>query len=88
MDAGELQRLRTAAKATPDDATVKLHLAEALLAAGQHQAGLQHCLEIVSRERGPLRDQARQRMLDVFKVLGEESETTGDYRRQLARALY
>lgn len=83
-----LASLQAAAAAAPKDAALKLKLAEALLAGGQYEAGLALCVEIVAAERDPLRDQARQRMLDAFKVLGEDSELTGDFRRQLARALY
>jgi putative thioredoxin len=83
-----LASLQAAVASAPNDAALKLKLAEALLAGGQYEAGLSLCVEIVAAERDPLRDQARQRMLDAFKVLGEASELTGDFRRQLARVLY
>jgi thioredoxin-like negative regulator of GroEL len=84
----ELAGLQAAVAAKSTDAALKLKLAEALLAGGQYEAGLRLCVEIVAAERDPLRDQARQRMLDAFQVLGADSELTGDFRRQLARALY
>jgi putative thioredoxin len=86
--AGELDELRATAAKAPQDAAVKLKLAEALLAAGQYAEALPLCLDIVSSERGALRDEARQRMLDAFRVLGDEHELTRDFRRQLAMALY
>lgn len=84
----ELAGLRAAVAAAPTDAALKLKLAEALLADGQYETGLRLCVEVIATERDPLRDKARQRMLNVFQVLGEGSELTGDFRRQLARALY
>jgi putative thioredoxin len=85
---GELARLQAAADAAPDDPALKLQLAEAHLAAGKYEEGLPLCLAVIAQERGALRDQARQRMLDAFRVLGDDHELTGNFRRQLAMALY
>jgi putative thioredoxin len=86
--ASKLTELRGAVAAEPSEASHKLRLAEALLANGQYQEGLELCLEVVAAGRGPLRDAARQRMLDAFHVLGDESELTRDFRRKLAMTLY
>ena len=88
MSEGDLAGLRQQAAAAPGDAAIKLQLAEALLAAGQFDQGLALCLEIVTSQRGALRDQARQAMLDAFRILGDDQELTRDMRRKLAMALY
>lgn len=85
---GDLAGLRQQAAASPKDSALKLQLAEALLAAGQFDEGLALCLEIVAADRGPLRDKARQAMLDAFRILGDDQELTRDMRRKLAMALY
>jgi putative thioredoxin len=85
---GELDRLRQAAKAASKDSALTLQLAEALLAAGKYDEALPLCLEIVASERGAVREQARERMLDAFRVLGNDHELTNDFRRKLAMALY
>jgi putative thioredoxin len=86
--ADDLSALRAAVAAIPTDSAAKLQLATALLAAGNYEEGLRHCLDVVARERGLLRDEARQRMLNAFRVLGDDSPLTSDFRRQLAMALY
>jgi putative thioredoxin len=88
VSGGELDQLRTQAAAAPHDAALKLTLAEALLAAGQFDEGLPLCVEVVASELGPLRDRARLAMLAAFRVLGDESELTRDFRRKLSMALY
>jgi putative thioredoxin len=86
--ADDLNALRAAVALNPTDSAAKLQLATALLAMSNYEEGLRHCLDVVTRERGPLRDEARQRMLDAFRVLGDDSPLTSDFRRQLAMALY
>jgi putative thioredoxin len=88
VSADELTRLQVAAQAAPNDGRAQLKLAEALLAAGRHEEGLTRCLNIVSKNQGELRDEARRAMLDAFRVLGDEAELTRKFRRELALALY
>ena len=84
----KLDDLRAAAKKNPTDSSAKFKLAEALLAAGQYEEGLTLCVDLVASEQGEKREQARLKMLEAFRVLGDESPTTRDYRRQLSMALY
>lgn len=88
LSEGELAALKAKVAANANDAAAKLALAEALLAAGQYDEGLQQALDVVARERGPARDKARLAMLDAFRVLGDEAELTREFRRKLASALY
>jgi putative thioredoxin len=84
----QLARLHAAAQATPLDGEARLALGEAFLAAGRYEEGLTQCLQVVTEHLGEIRDAARLRMLDAFRVLGDEAELTRQFRRELSMALY
>jgi len=84
----DLAALAAQVDAQPQNHGQRLQLAEALLASGQYEPGLNHCLTVVEAGPGPNRDRARQLMVDTFKVLGETNPLTGSFRRSLSLALY
>lgn len=88
LSGSDLADLRQKVTAQPNDAPLRLNLAEALLAAGLYEEGLTECLTVVEAAAGPNRDKARQLMVDTFKVLGETSPLTNSFRRNLSLALY
>jgi putative thioredoxin len=88
VSGGQLDMVRKQVGERPADLPLKLQLAEALLAAGEYAEGLELCLDVVERDAGKLREQARTMMVDVFRMLGDASDLTLDYRRKLASALY
>jgi putative thioredoxin len=59
-----------------------------MAAKGGTREALEGYLEVVRRDRGAFRNQARQAMLNLFAKLGDEHELTGEYRPQLAMLLY
>ena len=67
---------------------LRLQLAESLAAAGNYEESLESCLLVVKQDPGELREQARQLMVDMFKLLPDDSDLTREYRRQLSMALY
>jgi putative thioredoxin len=83
-----LDEVRAAADADPDDLCKRHALAEALAADKQFQEALDLCLELVQRDRRGIGEVARQTMVNIFRVLPDDSELTGTYRRKLASALY
>ena len=87
-EAGGVGECRAALAQNPDDPGLQLKLAEALGAAQQYQEALDLCLGVVQRSSGPLRDQARTTMVNLFHLLGPEADLTKAYRRKLATALY
>jgi putative thioredoxin len=88
VSGGDLAALEQKVNSAPADQTLRLQWAEALLAAGDYEAGLSQCLTVVENSSGSLRDKARQLMVDTFKVLGESSPLTTSFRRSLSLALY
>jgi len=88
VSGADLSTLVAQVEAAPNDQALRLQLAEGLLASGQYEAGLNHCLAVVEAGPGPNRDRARQLMVDSFKVLGETNPLTGNFRRSLSLALY
>jgi putative thioredoxin len=84
----DLATLQQKVATEPHDASLRLQLAEALLAAGRYEEGLTECLTVVETASGPQRDKGRQLMVDTFKVLGETSPLTNSFRRSLSLALY
>lgn len=87
-EAGAYSDLARRAASQPDDRELQLELAMAMAAEGRYEEALQTGLEVVRKDRGPLRQRAKQLMVDIFRVLPDESELVSTYRRQLAMALY
>jgi len=73
--------------ANENDLEARLKLANLLVAAGQHEAGMDQLLEIVRRDRGFEDDIGRKTLLSVFDLLGG-GELLSRYRRMLASALH
>jgi putative thioredoxin len=73
--------------ANENDLDARLKLANLLVAAGQHEAGMDQLLEIVRRDRGFQDDIGRKTLLSVFDLLGG-GELVSRYRRQLSSLLY
>ena len=88
MASNDLDGLRASAQAEPENLPRQLELAEALGAAGQHEEALQRCLEIVEKDKHGVGKEARQVMVDIFRVLPDDSTLVTDYRRKLTLALY
>ena len=72
--------------ANADDLEARLKLANLLVAAGRHEAGMEQLLEIVRRDRSFGDDIGRKTLLSVFNLLGG-GELVSRYRRLLASAL-
>jgi len=84
MDLSEIEnRIAT----DPEDAAALIELGRALAAKGEHEVALDKLLDAV-RFGGDTRDDARQAMIDVFGVLGNEHPLTVSYRKALANALF
>jgi putative thioredoxin len=86
--AGEIADLQMQLGKSPDDPQLQLQLANAHAAQQQYQAALDLCLGVVKQHRGEVREQARQTMVDIFRLMPADSELVGEYRRMLSMALF
>ncbi len=83
----DIPALEARLAADPGDDDVRLELAQALAARREYEPALDHLLAVVAGG-GERKDDARQAMLDVFELLGNEHPLTATYRRQLANVLF
>ena len=83
----DIPELESRLAAAPEDEATRIELAQALAANGEHEAALDHLLAVVVA-KGGLMERARQGMVDVFGLLGDEHPLTATYRKSLANALY
>ena len=84
---GDLAGLEKAA-ANRDDLPAQLRLAQGFAGAERFPEALDLCLTLVERDRPGVGEQARQLMIDIFRVLGPDSDVARDYRRKLTTLLY
>jgi putative thioredoxin len=77
-----------AAEAAPDDVAAQTRAADFLLGTGNVQEAFDHLLGVVRRTAGEDRDQARQHLVELFAVVGDEDPRVGAARRQLTLALF
>ena len=83
----DVPELEAKLAAAPDNQTIRIDLAQALAANGEHEAALDHLLAVVAN-KGDRMDEARQGMVDVFGLLGDDHPLTVSYRKALANALF
>lgn len=83
----DISDLEAAATAAPEDEDAQMDLAAALAAHSEFEPALDRLLDLV-RRKGDRREDARQAMVDIFGVLGNDHPLTMTYRKQLAAALY
>lgn len=84
----DLQALRAKATADPKDLAATLELAKALAAATHYEEALKTALAIVETHDRQYVDRARGLMVDLFRLLPDDSPLVTEYRRRLSTALY
>jgi putative thioredoxin len=76
------------ADAAPDDVTAQTRAADFLLGTGQIDEAFGRLLDVVRRTAGEDRDQARQHLVGLFEVIGDQDPRVMAARRQLSLALF
>ena len=76
------------ADAAPDDVTAQTRAADFLLGTGQIDEAFGRMLDVVRRTAGEDRDQARQHLVGLFEVIGDQDPRVMAARRQLSLALF
>lgn len=88
LEAGGVGEARAAVAASPENHELKLKLADALAASHQYPEALDLCLELIRDHKATLGEQAKSTMVQIFQVIGNQSELVQQYRRKLATAYY
>jgi putative thioredoxin len=84
---GDVTTVRAALATDPQSPQLRLQLAEALAAAGNHAEALELCLDLFEHDRKGTGEAARQTMLAIFQVLPPGSPLASEYQRKLSLAL-
>jgi putative thioredoxin len=87
-EAGGLEPARAALAADPENAELKIALADALAVSNKHEEALEICLSIIEQDKSGAGVEAKATMVKIFDLLGPESTVASAYRRKLATLLY
>ena len=87
MNHGDVATLREQVNADKENLSLQLELAKALMAETEYEDALQICLHIIEKEKIGLGEEAKQLMLDVFRIWDDESQVR-DFRKRLSMLLY
>lgn len=82
----DVEALRRHLATHPDDARARLLLGRAMAAEGRYEEAIGELLA-AARDREH-REEARQQLVAVFRILGDDHPAVGPARRELARLLY
>ena len=88
VDTSDLEPLKQAAEARPDDLRAGLDYAQALVASRAYDQALPLLIALVERDKTFADEGARKSLLDVFEILGSGHDLTKRYRAKLAAALF
>ena len=85
---GRARRAGRAPTPPPTTSTAQTRAADLLLGTGDVEGAFERLLAVVRRTAGQHRDQARQHLVELFTVVGDEDPRVGAARRQLTLALF
>lgn len=85
---GDLQALRDQVTENPDNLSLQLTLAETLAGSKAYEEALSLSLSLVQKDKTGVGDAARKLMIDIFRVLPDNSPLVSEFRRKLSTALF
>jgi putative thioredoxin len=85
---GEPHALQARLEGNPDDHDARYQLATQLFLRGQAEAGMEHLVQIVKRDREWQEDKARRQLVKFFEALGPKNPATLKGRRMLSTVLF
>jgi len=88
LESGGVGQARAAVAADPENLQLRLQLADALAAGHQYPEALDLCLDLIRNHKAAIGDAAKATMVQIFQVMGNQSELVQQYRRRLATAFY
>lgn len=86
--AADPRATREAGAARPDDVDAQLAVADLDVFAGAVEDGFVRLVEVVRRTAGPERERVRERLVQLFEVVGTDDPRVAAARRALAGALF
>ncbi len=84
---GDLAALQAKAASDEGDLATQLELARAYAAASQYNEAMDVCLKVVAADKTGAGDDARQIMVDIFRV-HSDADVVRDYRKRLSSLLF
>ena len=84
----DLQQARTAAADVPEDVEAQLLVADLDVSGGHVDDAFDRLIQLVARTTESDRDRVRERLLELFVVVGSDDPRVATARRRLATALY
>lgn len=85
---GSVEQCRTRVEADPGDLAARLDLANAHAASGDWRDALENLVTVVEKDRQFGSGKPRETMLQIFQIVGPQSQLANEYRSRLSRALY
>jgi putative thioredoxin len=87
-DTGEVDDLKIAVDANPDDHQARYDYALALYGAGQTETAIEELVEIIKRNKDWSEDAARQQLFKIFEALGHADPITVEGRRKMSAVVF
>ncbi len=87
-NAPSIDELLKTIEASPDESLPRYQLATQLISQEDFEAGLEHLLYILQRDRKFQDDAAHKTMLSAFTLIGDDNPLVGQYRRKMFNAMH
>lgn len=87
-DAGSFEECQRRVQDNPDDLNARLDLGLLIAAKGDYPQALETLVQIAEADRTFGQDNVRERMVQIFNIVGQQTELANTYRSRLSSAIY